>query len=696
MVGQKILYYQLIEKIGAGGMGEIYKAQDTRLNRMVAVKVLSPGLSTDPERRRRFFQEAQAASALNHPNIITLYDIVAEGDLHCIVMEFIGGKTLRDLTPAGGLPAPQALQYAAQIASALTAAHAAGIIHRDLKPSNIMVNTSGLIKVLDFGLAKWVDPSMSGQSGEQTTVEAALTREGSIIGTVSYMSPEQAEGKRVDARSDIFSFGSVLYEMVTGKRAFEGRSGISTLSAILRDDVKPIYESAPEVPPLLEQIILRCLPKEPAARWQSMKEIEGALITLQRQLDPEGHFAPPVPTSSIPVIPVPPPAPAAVSVTPAAVVAAAPTAMEAERVPAPEPAAPLNGPTKAGPSKAGPPTKGGPPTKAGPPQAPASARVDEPSPGSPSPAGNVRPVAASPAAGPAAARAPGTSPKALVVILGLIGAVLVAGAGIGGWWWWKGQPSTATPAPTQTTVSVAKPSPIAPPAATSPAPVQPQPAAPEAPNAAASAAPPAAPTTAPDEAKSAKPKKTPKPKADKTAKVIPPPPPPVAPAPPVPEPDAAVPAPPPPKPTPRPPVIQTTPVTVSDALPFAINLTEDVPAEATEGQALHFTVAEGLQVGEKTVIAKGAAVTGAVTGETGKKKCLGIGGGRKLTFRLIQAEAVDGRKVAVRAVAGKSPEGPTIRSFDTGKSSKSKGYAALQGTTYVAYIDGDQMVAVRQ
>jgi hypothetical protein len=143
-------------------------------------------------------------------------------------------------------------------------------------------------------------------------------------------------------------------------------------------------------------------------------------------------------------------------------------------------------------------------------------------------------------------------------------------------------------------------------------------------------------------------------------------------------------------------VIQTTPVTVSDALPFAINLTEDVPSEATEGQALHFTVAEGLQVGEKTVIAKGASVTGAVTGETGKKKFLGIGGGRKLTFRLIQAEAVDGRKVAVRAVAGKSPEGPTIRSFDTGKGSKSKGYAALQGTTYVAYIDGDQMVAVRQ
>src|SRR5271156_3970610 len=183
MVGKNLLHYQLVEKIGAGGMGEIYKGQDSRLNRLVAVKILSPGLSTDPERRRRFFQEAQAASALNHPNIITLYDIISEGDLQCIVMEYIGGKTLRELIPSRGLPAPQAIQYGTQIASALTAAHSAGIIHRDLKPSNIMLTTTGLIKVLDFGLAKWVDSGLSGES----TVEAALTREGSIIGTVSYM-----------------------------------------------------------------------------------------------------------------------------------------------------------------------------------------------------------------------------------------------------------------------------------------------------------------------------------------------------------------------------------------------------------------------------------------------------------------------------------------------------------------------------
>src|SRR6202041_3763590 len=241
--------------------------------------------STDPERKRRFFQEAQAASALNHPNIITLYDIVSEGDMQCIVMEYISGKTLRDLTPAGGLPPAQALQYAAQIASALTAAHAAHIIHRDLKPSNIMVTTSGLIKVLDFGLAKWVDSGMSGQTGERSTMETALTREGSIIGTVSYMSPEQAEGKRVDARSDIFSFGALLYEMVTGRRAFEGDSRLSTLSAVLREEPKPAGQIVESLPRELERIIVRCLRKNPERRFQTMADLKVALQELKEESD---------------------------------------------------------------------------------------------------------------------------------------------------------------------------------------------------------------------------------------------------------------------------------------------------------------------------------------------------------------------------------------------------------------------------
>ncbi len=639
MIGKKILHYELIDKIGAGGMGEIFKAEDSRLHRLVAVKILSPSLSTDPERKRRFFQEAQAASALNHPNIITLYDIVSEGDVQCIVMEYIAGKTLRDLIPTGGLPPPQALQYAAQIASALSAAHAAGIIHRDLKPSNIMVTASGLVKVLDFGLAKWIDTGIAAQTGEQSTVEAALTREGSIIGTVSYMSPEQAEGKRVDARSDIFSFGSVLYEMLTGKRAFEGRSGISTLSAILRDDVKPIPEAAPAVPPILEQIVLRCLPKEPSARWQSMKEIEAALLTLQRQLDPEGRFAAPVPSSAIPVTmtaSVPPPPSSAVPAAPAPpIVPTSPPAMAA--VPASTSA---KGATKAAPT-----------------------------------------AQAKPAPKPAAKQAPGSSTKLLVPILALIGLVLIAAAGVGGWYWWKSHQAAETAAVTPPPATTQSPAPVAPapetPVATAPVETTPPPSTPN----------------ADDASKAVKPKRTPKPKPDKSAKTIPPVQPPVATPAPQPPPPTPLPAPPEPKPAPKP-VAPITPVTVSDALPFVINLAQDVPTDAQEGQTVRFTVAEGLRIGDKTVIAKGATVTGTVTGESGKK-VLGIGG-KKLNFRLTRAEAVDGRQLAVRAVAGKNEDGVPVRAFETAKSSKSKGYAALQGTTYVAYVDGDQMVTVRQ
>jgi serine/threonine protein kinase len=650
MVGKKLLHYQLIEKIGAGGMGEIYKAEDSRLNRLVAVKILSPGMSADPERKRRFFQEAQAASALNHPNIITLYDIVSEGDLQCIVMEYINGKTLRDLTPTGGLAPPQVLQYATQISSALAAAHAAGIIHRDLKPSNIMVTTSGLIKVLDFGLAKWVDAGMSGQTADQSTVEPALTREGSIIGTVSYMSPEQAEGKRVDARSDIFSFGSVLYEMLTGKRAFEGRSGISTLSAILRDDVKPIHEAAPDVPPALEQIVLRCLLKDPTARWQSMKEIEGALLALQRQLDPEGHFASPIPT------PIPSgqsPLVAAASETPFKVLSSSAAPAAVASVPTTDPPKrSVNGPSKSGPSN----TPGG------------AAR---------------QPPAAKARVGTRSLR---HSQKLLLLVLGLIATILVAGVGATGWYFWKSHRASAAQ------VATVIPPPVA---APPPAPVQ---VAPPPPENVPEASPPAqtAPAVNDVTPQPAIPKATPtpKPKPDKFVKVGPPTPVPITPAPPPPTPvatPAPTPAPPPPEPAPKP--ILQTPVTVTDALPFAINLAQDVPADAPEGQPLRFTVSEGLKIGDNLVIAKGATVTGEVAGETGKKKFLGIGG-HKLTFRLTLAEAVDGRKIAVR-ISAKNTDGAATRSFDA-KGSKPKGLAAVTGAMYIGYIDGDQIVSVRK
>ncbi|HLJ47130.1 MAG TPA: serine/threonine-protein kinase [Bryobacteraceae bacterium] len=286
MVGRTILQYQLLEKLGAGGMGEIYKAQDTRLNRTVAIKLLSLANAGDPERRRRFIQEAQAASALNHPNIITIHDIVTDEGSQFMVMEFVAGKTLAELIPAGGIGVQQSLTYAVQMASALEAAHAARIIHRDLKPGNVMVTDSGLVKILDFGLAKLSQAGPVTLAGDETKTiaPAPMTVEGSIIGTVSYMSPEQAQGKAVDARSDIFSFGVLLYEMLTGRRAFSGDSTLLTLSSILRDEVKPVSQEL-RIPPELDQLILRALQKDPNQRWQSMKEVLAVLAAVKQRID---------------------------------------------------------------------------------------------------------------------------------------------------------------------------------------------------------------------------------------------------------------------------------------------------------------------------------------------------------------------------------------------------------------------------
>src|ERR1700733_15115290 len=296
MVGQTILHYEILQKLGAGGMGEIYKAQDTRLNRIVAIKVLSGGSAGDPERRRRFILEAQAASSLNHPHIITIHDIISHDDKEFIIMEFVTGTTLSDLIPVGGMAVPDALRYAVQIADALDAAHAVGIIHRDLKPGNIMVTDSGRVKILDFGLAKLTGYNAAASLTDDTLSVgvAPLTVEGSILGTVSYMSPEQAEGKRVDPRSDVFSFGAVLYEMLTGRKAFVGDSAISTLSAILRDEAAPIAQIVPGVPAELDQIIHRALRKDPDQRWQSMKDMQMELVGLLQKSDSGILVLPPV------------------------------------------------------------------------------------------------------------------------------------------------------------------------------------------------------------------------------------------------------------------------------------------------------------------------------------------------------------------------------------------------------------------
>jgi serine/threonine-protein kinase len=609
MVGTTVLQYQLLEKLGSGGMGDVYKAQDTRLNRFVAIKVLPAKMSTDPERRRRFIQEAQAASALNHPNIITIYDIVSQGDAQFMVMEFVSGNTLHDSIPAGGLSAPQVLQYGAQIADALAAAHAAGIIHRDLKPSNVMITRSGLVKVLDFGLAKLTDLNPTGD--KQSADLGPLTQEGAILGTVSYMSPEQAEGRPVDTRSDIFSFGSVLYEMVSGRRAFDGGSSISTLSSVLRDDVKPFADVAPNTPPLLEAIISRCLPKDPNARWQSMKEVEKALRTLKRTLDADVFDEA---TIRMPLVPA------------ASAEQASKTATVTSR-PSPPPPPPVAPPVPLTKFEA------------------------------------LDPVVAAPASPQAASGSSKNSSSKVGLVLGLIVVMILSAAAAGGWWWWNNrrqavqQPVAQEPASQSAARTPAAPAEIPP---LAPVPAEPG----------------AAPSTSGKAS----------PLGSAPADAVPP-------LPPVKTETSATEV---PKPAPRRPAGALTPVAVSDALPFRIILTADVPSDAPEGRPLRFTAVDGLLVNNNTVIAKGATVTGSITGETGKKKILGIGRGSKLTFRLLQADAVDGKKVNVRAMSGRRAEGPTIRTFDTTKGSKAKGLAAAQGTEYIAYIDGEQTVSVRK
>src|SRR6187397_1269498 len=252
--------YEIVSLIGAGGMGEVYRARDPRLNREVAIKVLPTDRVGDGDRRRRFVQEAHAASALNHPHIITIHEIESANGNDFIVMEHVRGKSLDALIPRHGMRLGELLRIAIPVADALAAAHARGIIHRDLKPANVMVGTDGAVKVLDFGLAKLVGAEDGTErEGDIThTVDMALSRPGTLAGTVAYMSPEQATGAKVDARSDIFSFGTMLYEMVTGTRPFAGKSPADTLGEVVRAQPKPLSGIVPGLPAELERVILRC------------------------------------------------------------------------------------------------------------------------------------------------------------------------------------------------------------------------------------------------------------------------------------------------------------------------------------------------------------------------------------------------------------------------------------------------------
>jgi serine/threonine protein kinase/Tol biopolymer transport system component len=279
--GARLGAYEILSLLGAGGMGEVYKARDTRLDRTVAIKVLPGMLAADPQFRERFDREARAISQLTHSHICTLYDVGEHQGTAFLVMEYLDGETLTDRLARGALPIDQALKTAIEIASALESAHRAGIVHRDIKPGNIMLTKSGA-KLLDFGLAKSARIIASDNLSVLPTTPANLTAQGTILGTCQYMAPEQLEGHEADARADLFAFGAVVYEMVTGKKAFEGESRASLISAIMLSDPLPIAASQPVTPSALDHVVRACLAKDPEERWQSASDLRRELQWIAR------------------------------------------------------------------------------------------------------------------------------------------------------------------------------------------------------------------------------------------------------------------------------------------------------------------------------------------------------------------------------------------------------------------------------
>jgi len=282
--GTKLGPYEIEKIIGSGGMGEVYRARDTRLERMVAIKVLAPQLAENPEHRQRLEREAKAVSSLSHPHICPLYDVGHEDGVDFLVMEFIEGETLADRLARGPLPIEEVLRFGIQIGDALEKAHKQGIVHRDLKPGNVMLTADGT-KLLDFGLARSDAGSDSGDASltVSPTVSKPLTAAGTVIGTYQYMAPEQLEGKTADARTDIFALGAVLYEMATGRRAFLAETQASLIGAIMHEQPQPVSAVQPMIPPAFDRVIQSCLAKDPEERWQTAHDVK-----LQLQWIEEG------------------------------------------------------------------------------------------------------------------------------------------------------------------------------------------------------------------------------------------------------------------------------------------------------------------------------------------------------------------------------------------------------------------------
>jgi serine/threonine protein kinase len=276
--GTRLGDYEVQSLVGSGGMGEVYRAHDRRLDRDVAIKVLPSFLSSDLDRLRRFEQEARAAAALNHPNILAVFQMGTYEGAPYLVSELLDGLTLREHLRRGALPIKKAIDYAIQIAHGLASAHDKGIVHRDLKPENLFVAKNGRIKILDFGLAKLMQ--LKAESAATTRTLGEPTEAGVVMGTVGYMSPEQVRGEAADHRTDIFAFGAIVYEMLSGKRAFQGATAVETMGAILKDDPRPVAEIVPAIPPGLQRIVHRCLEKDPDRRFRTASDLAFALESL--------------------------------------------------------------------------------------------------------------------------------------------------------------------------------------------------------------------------------------------------------------------------------------------------------------------------------------------------------------------------------------------------------------------------------
>jgi serine/threonine protein kinase len=294
MIGSTLSHFKIIAKLGEGGMGEVYRAEDQNLKREVALKVLPPEVAGNSERLERFQREAEAVAALNHPNIVTIYSVEKADGVQFLTMELIDGESLDEVLHRGSLPMPRALEISNSIADALSAAHDRGIVHRDLKPANVMLTSDGRVKVLDFGLAKLTDEgseSFGDHTAEMPTEVKPLTEEGVVMGTAPYMSPEQAQGKPVDARSDIFSLGGILYEAATGTRAFQGESSIDTLHKVIYEQPQPLEERIPTAPLQLQWILRKALAKEPGDRYQSARDLAVDLRATSRDLESDPNLA---------------------------------------------------------------------------------------------------------------------------------------------------------------------------------------------------------------------------------------------------------------------------------------------------------------------------------------------------------------------------------------------------------------------